>query len=718
MNKKFDRSQLIPVFRAETLEHVHVLNQGILALEKNSKDKELMESLLRTAHTLKGSAVIAGFKRIADLAHSFEDALGKIREGRLNLKEMHFNLLFRILDSIPPLLERKISWPETGVSFPHVLNLEKNLNAAFGLRGQTPSSEPVEEGPRPPELALDRSGDTIRVAVGKLDELVNLAGELATNRINFNQKIKDLSGLLSELEALSGKLAFRGNNVGRDLIEQSESIKNKLELLEKGFSSTARELDMVNSDLQESIMKTRMLPLSTLFNVFPRSVRDLSKKEGKSIIVEVRGADTEVDRGILQAMEDPMLHLIRNAIAHGIEKTELRMERGKPKDGKITLNAYQQGGLVVIEVTDDGNGIRSEEIRKRAVELNVITETESKQMSSDQVLQLLFAPGFTTQDVVTQESGRGVGLDVVRDHIERLKGHLEVASEPGKYARFTVKIPLTLAISSALLVKTCGQVFAIPLSSLEETIRIAPEDIGSIENRQVIQVRDSIIPLARLDELLNLEKKGLVERKHRSVAVVRAIEKRLALVVDEFLGKEDIVIKSLGEHLVPASDVAGATILGTGEVSLILDIPSLIETAATIAGRPATKSRSLPFGSGGSILIVEDSTTTARSEQLILQSAGYKTTVAQNGREALEKMEKGKPDLVVTDITMPVLDGFELVARMKKNDRYKDIPIIVVTGREDETDRRRSVELGVDAFISKSSFDDAILLDTVARLIG
>ncbi len=718
MNKKFDRSQLISAFRVETLEHVHALNQGILALEKNSKDQGLMESLLRTAHTLKGSSVIAGFKRIADLAHSFEDALGRIREGRLNLTEEHFNLLFRLLDSIPPLLERKISWEEKGVAFPHVLNLESSLNAAFGLKGQPPSSEPAEKGPPPPQLVLERSGDTIRVGVEKLDDLVNLAGELATNRINFNQNIENLSGLLAEMDELGRNLAAVGKDVGQEVIDKSDRIRGKLDLLEKGLSSTARGLDLVNSDLQESIMKTRMLPLSSLFNVFPRSVRDLSKKEGKSIIVDIRGGETEVDRSILQVMENPMMHLIRNAVAHGIEKPEERKAGGKPEGGTITLKAYQQGGLVVIEVSDDGKGIRPEEIRKRAVELGVVTEAESKQMSHDQVLQLLFAPGFTTQNVATQESGRGIGLDVVRDHVERLKGHLEVASEPGKYAKFTLKLPLTLAISSALMIKSCGQVFAIPLTSLEETLRITSGDIGSIETQQVIQVRDKIIPLARLDELLNLEKKGIIERKHRSVVVVRAIEKQLALVVDEFLGKRDIVIKTLGDHLAPGNNIAGSTILGTGEVSLILDIPALIETAATIAGRPAAKPRSAAPGSGASILIVEDSNSTAQSERLILQSAGYTAAVARNGREALEKMAKRKPDLVLTDIAMPILDGFGLVSRMKKDDHYKDIPIIIVSSKDDEADRRKGAELGANAYISKSSFNDATLLDAVAKLIG
>lgn len=717
MRKKFDRSQLLPTFRVEALDHVHALNRGVLTLEKDPKDKRLLESLLRTAHTLKGSAIIAGFKRIAELAHKFEDALDRIREGRLKLKDEHFDLLFQALDSVLPLLERKISWSEKGVAYPHVVNLEKKINAAFGLHGEKAPPSPVEEGPFPPELVLEGSGDTIRVDVEKLDNLVNLAGELVTNRISFDQRIQELSGLLSDVENFDRRLAGLGEKIGREVIDESENIKNKLDQLERSFSLTARRLDMVNSGLQEGIMKTRMLPLSTLFNVFPRSVRDLSKKEDKSIILEVQGGDAELDRSVLQEMEDPVMHLIRNAVTHGIERAGMRKERGKPVDGRITLSAYQQGGLVVIEVADDGNGINSDEIRKKALERNIVTEAEAEQMSRDQILQLVFTPGFTTQNTATQEAGRGVGLDVVRTNVERLKGQLEISSEPGKYAKFTIKLPLTLAIVSALMVKSCGRVFAIPLTSLEETRRITSEEIGSIETKQVMQLRERIVPLARLDELLGLRKKGVTEKKYRMVAIVRAIEKQLALVVDEFLGKHEIVIKTLGDHLAPVNNIAGSTILGTGEVSLILDIPALIETAATIAGRPAAKTGLGAAREAGSILVVEDSPTFAKSERLILESAGYRVAVAGNGREALERMAREKPDLVITDIVMPVMDGLELMARMKENDLYRDIPVIVVTGKEDEAFRRKSLELGVNTYIVKSSFDQAALLDAAAELV-
>ncbi len=716
MKNKFDKSSLLPHFKAETQEHLRILNRGLLALEKNVKDMPLMESLMRTAHTLKGSAVIAGFKRIVELAHKFEDALIEIKEGRLEARGEHFELLFGVLDSIGPLLEDKVFWPEKGVAHPHVMNLEKKINTAFELEGEKTVSETSGKGPVPPEFILEDSAETIRVDVDKLDNLVNLAGELVISKISFGQRIQKLSELVSELEEFNKRLINFEQNLGEGIIKKGEDIRDKLEQLEKDFSSVDARFGAMSSDLQEGIMKTRMLPVATLFNIFPRSVRDLSKREGKSVELVIGGDQTELDRGVLQRIEDPLMHIIRNAITHGIETPDLRERLGKSKEGKITLSAYQRGGLVVIEVADDGKGINVEEVKAKAVEQKLITPTEAEQLSPEQTLQFLFNPGFTTKNETTQASGRGVGLDVVRTSVARLKGQLEVASAPDKGTRFTIKLPFTLAISLALMVKSSGQVFAIPFSSLEEIIRITEEEIGSIETKQVIQVRDKIIPLARLGELLKLRKRDLIERKYQWVVIVRAVERQMALIVDDFLGKQEIVVKNLGDHLAPVDNIDGSTILGTGEVALILDIAALIETAARIAGRPTSREQVSTDKKTASILIVDDSATTLQSEKLILESVGYKVIASKNGREGLQMLAEVKPDLVITDLTMPVMGGFEMLEEMKKDTLLKDIPAIIVTAKTDEADRKKGLELGAAAYIIKSEFDESILLETVAKL--
>ncbi len=690
--KKFDRSQLLPRFKTEVKELLRTLNQGLLKLEKNSKDKALIEHLMRTAHTLKGSSVIAGFKRIADLAHKFEDCITEVSRGKLKPKDEHFNLLFQVLDSVGPLLESKISWPEKGVAYPHVVNLERKLNSAFGLKGEKAPIKAVDKGASRPEFALENGSQSIRVDVGKLDNLVNLAGELVINKMGLAEKVEEASRFLSGLEGS--------------------------EKLTEGLSLAGRRLSLVSSELQEAVMSTRMLSVSTLFTVFPRSVRDLSKQEGKIIETEIKGADTELDRSVLQEMEDPMMHLVRNAVTHGIERCDEREQTGKPREGKITLSAYQQGGLVVIEVSDDGRGIDSEVVKKKALEKNIITQQEAGQMSLEQILQLIFAPGFTTQETATQEAGRGVGLDAVRTNVTKLKGQMEVSSEPGKGTKFIIKLPLTLAIAPALTVKTAGQAFAIPMSSLEETTRITDEDIGTIGTREAVEIRDKIIPLARLHELLKLEKNSLTGGKYHLAAIVRSIEKQLAIVVDEFLGRQDIVVKGLGDHLGRVDNIAGSTILGDGRVALILDVAGLIETAATVSGRPVPRPEAKPKEEAKYILIAEDSVTTAQSEQLVLESAGYKVAIAKDGREALEKMAERRPDLVVTDIVMPNMDGLEMVGKMRESNSLNKVPVIIVSGKDDENYRRRGLALGVDAYIIKAEFDPTAILEKIEKLIG
>lgn len=721
MKKKFDRSLLLPRFKTEVRDHIHTLNKGFLALEKDSRDKQLIETLMRATHTLKGAACIAGFKRIADLAHILEEAIGKIEKGRMKVKEEHFNLLFQVLDTIPPLLSDKITWPDKGTAYPHVINLEKRLRKTFRLKDLEVEDEPAlaeKTGPEPPAFTIEDSAEVIKVETGKLDRLVNLAGELVTSKINLDQKIRGLSEVAAAVEEFDRELAGPGRGIAEDILVKSEEVRDRLERLEQDFSRLARQLSLVSAGLQEGIMRTRMLPLNTLFSVFPRLVRDMSKQDGKSVQMDIQGGETELDRGVLQEMEAPLMHLVRNAVAHGIESPEARRDAGKPEAGLITLRARQQGSLVVIQVADDGGGIDVEDIKTRAIATGVLSELEAERMPAEQIMQVVFSPGFTTRDSVTQDAGRGVGLDVVRTNVARLKGQLEVVSAPGRGSTFTVKLPLTLAISTALMVKTSGQVFAIPLGNLEETIRITPEEIGSIESREAIEVRGMIIPLTRLDDLLRLKKKGIIERKYRMVAIVRAMEKRLALMVDEFLGKQEIVVKTLGDCLSPVTNIAGATILGTGEVSLILDVAALVESAALISGRAAVPVRPRIVKETGFILVVDDSLTTAQFERLVLESAGYRVAVAGDGREALAKLAGETPDLVVTDILMPGMNGFQLIEAMKKNDVYREIPVVIVTSKAAEADRRRGMELGADAYITKGDFDQGTLLETVDRIIG
>ncbi len=436
--------------------------------------------------------------------------------------------------------------------------------------------------------------------------------------------------------------------------------------------------------------------------------------------IEIKGGETELDKAIIDELRDPLLHILRNAVDHGIESPADRVKRNKPRVGTIFLNAYQQGQQVVIEVSDDGGGIDIEVVRKEAVKRNLITEENVWGLSEDQIYQFLFVPGFSTKSEVTEISGRGVGLDVVREKMLKLKGIVEVRSIWGKGAKFIMKVPLTLGITESLFAACGSETFALPVENVVETIRINPEEIRSVEGKEAITVRNQIMPLLRLNDIFGLPQRGILEKKFFPVVVVQSVEKRIAILVDQLIGRQEIVRKNLGEPLKNIRGVSGATILGDGRVILILDIPQIIDSSEggiikrpEIKGKPPAQAKKRK-----TILLAEDALTTAMLEKNILESSGFSVVIARDGQEALEKSQQEKFDLVITDILMPKMDGFELTGRLKKDNLYKDVPIIIVTTRESDTDKRRGLEAGADAYILKSEFTSEGLLETIERLLG
>jgi two-component system chemotaxis sensor kinase CheA len=501
--------------------------------------------------------------------------------------------------------------------------------------------------------------------------------------------------------------------------------------IDETFSALIKELNRVDegissvaSNIQNEVMKVRMVPVSYLFNLFPRAMRDLAAKAGKEINIEIMGEDTHLDKTIIDEMKDPIMHILRNAVDHGIESAEERKKKKKCESGNVTLNAYQVGSQVAIEVSDDGRGIDVDKVKARAVEKKIFSKDKINSMVDDQIFQILFMPGFSTTDEVTETSGRGVGLDVVAERLAKLKGTVEVISEKDAGTKFILKMPLTLAITECLLVAAGSDTFAIPIDAVVETIRINLEEIKTVETREAITVRGQIMPLVRVNDIFGLPTKGIIERKYFSVVVVQAVERRLALLVDELKGRQDIVTKGLGDPLKAVKYISGATILGDGKVILIIDVPSIISsfeggtmirrqiTTQARAAVPSEKKRRK------TILLAEDAISTAMLEKNILESAGFSVVIARDGKEALEKSAQEKFDLVITDILMPRMDGFELTMNLRKDKIYKEVPIIVVTTRESDADKRRGLEAGADAYILKSEFTSEGLLDTIERLTG
>ncbi len=535
----------------------------------------------------------------------------------------------------------------------------------------------------------------------RLDRLVNLAGEQLISKIRLGDVIKTI-----------------GNK-----IESHRDIEEALGETLKDLSAVSNNIDLLASSIQSEVMNIRMLPVSVLFNTFPRAMRTLAQEKGKEINFELKGEDTTLDKSIIDEMREPLMHLLRNTVDHGIETPEEREKEGKSRAGNVLLSAYQLGSQVVLEISDDGRGIDLAKVRSVALEKNIVSKDRIDDISDEQLLQIIFTPGFTTKDDVTETSGRGVGLDVVREKVGSLKGMAEVFSKPGKGAKFIIKLPLTLAITGSLLVTAGDDSFAIPVERVVETIRINPQDIKSVETKEAITVKGHILPLVRMTDLFGLPKKGIIEKSYFPVVIVQSIEKRIGLLVDKLLGHQDIVGKAIGDPLSKVPNISGATILGSGKVILILDIPSIIDSAEGIViRRPSGAAAEVHPEARGkhkkTILLAEDALTTAMLEKNILESVGYSVVIARDGKEALDRSTQEKFDLVITDILMPRMDGFELTTRLKKDAIYKDIPVIIVTTRESDADKRRGLEAGADAYLLKSEFTSDILLDTIERLLG
>jgi len=735
-----DKSKFLGQFKAETKDHLEKLNQGILELEKRPGSPELLESLMKEAHTVKGSATMMGFSSIAEIAHKMEDGFENAPGRNVQMTKDDYDLLFECLDVIESLLDGTAVRQAKSLDAEYITSLCDQLVGTFS-EGSGRSAEDVAAGPAascddsvivaPPAPACPpvaaggdsteaasnaadaeqtdsavangdygktASGESIRVEVDKLNHLMNLSGEMLIAKIRLNELINRLMQKAEHAPHMDDDLA--------DIIKQLVMVDENINL--------------IVSDMQDGTLNLRMVPVRHLFQSFPRAMRDLARQKGKAIDFDMVGEDTHLDKNIIDKMKDPLMHLLRNAVDHGIESPDLRAERDKPAAGKITLSAYRAGSQVVLEVRDDGGGINLEKVRERALKKDFISHSEAQQLSREDIFQLLFVPGFTTCDTVTETSGRGVGLDVVHEEIARLKGTIEIESEAGAGTRFIMKLPLTLSITEALLISCGDDTFAIPIDAIVETTRIGLDEIESVETKEVITVRGQIIPLVRIHSLFSLPKKGIIEKRYFPAVIVQCAEKKLGLLIDEIIGHQDIVIKPLGDPLGNTLNIAGGTVLGDGRVVLILDIPSIINYAGKSKNPGAVRAsvKKLKVDSTDKrILLAEDTPSTAMLERSVLEAAGFTVTHAKDGQEAIELASKETYDMIITDVLMPRMNGFELTEQLKKSPKLKNVPIVIVTTRGSDADKKRGLEAGADAYVLKQDFTSDNFLETIDRLL-
>jgi len=548
--------------------------------------------------------------------------------------------------------------------------------------------------PAPAKERKTTMEQTIRVDVKRLDDLMNLIGELVLGK---NRLLKIYDDVEERYE-------------GEQFLEELNQVVSSISL--------------VTTDLQIAVMKTRMLPIGKVFNKFPRMVRDLSRELHKEIELVISGEETELDKSIVEEIGDPLVHIIRNSCDHGIEAPEERIAKGKPQKGTVQLKAYNEGNHIIIEIVDDGKGLDADMLKEKAMEKGLISEKEADQMSDKEAFMLIFKPGFSTAAKVTNVSGRGVGMDVVKSNIEKLNGIIEIDSEVGKGTTLKLKIPLTLAIIQSLLVSVQEEFYAVPLASVLETVRITPDEIQSVEGRSVLRLRNEVLSLVHLADIFDVERVFSMG-EHAYVVIIGLAESKIGLIVDSLVGQEEIVIKSLGEYLKGIEGIAGATIRGDGRVTLIVDVGALMNMAKDVkssiqnleGASEAQKEKNSP--SDYNILIVDDSKTDRAIMRKALAPLGVTITEATNGVEALNLMKDGSKvfDAALVDIEMPRMDGYTLASEIRKFNKFKNIPLIAVTSRTSRSDRMRGVEVGMTEYITKP-YTPEYLMNVVARNIN
>lgn len=765
-------AELRALFETESEEYLHTLDAGLLHLETNPGDSATLEEVFRAAHSLKGSARMLDVIKVESIAHDLEDELGEARRGRKLLTSEDIDGLCRKVDEMRRQVQVAIGAeaPGEAVRAPVQGVYDNTGNTTADVAGETEIETPLpavfqgvevtenetadsrlavsapfelvsredasaEAGivtPEPPAALANESGsaaarfriDTIRVPPAKLDTLMTLAGELAVTTTRVSRGLSAFDEITALWEAWTRDLqtgTARGAAQDPVAVRNRERLERLGSLLGKLRASTIEDvsrLRLVADEIEENVRRVRLLPLERIFSLFPRPVRDLARTQGKEIQLVVEGADTEVDKRVLEELKDPLMHMIRNAIDHGIELPAEREMAGKNRLATLRLRALQTAMNVVIELEDDGRGLNTEAIRRVALRRQIVSEEELAAMTRDQVEALIFSPGFSTSPLVTDVSGRGVGLDVVRANVESLKGSIHIYSIPGQGCRMRIVVPLTLATTRVLLIETAGRVFGVPIEFVKNTVSVT-EEIISLEGRDTIVLDGEPLSVASLSAFLELPEKRFDQHsagKTRPCVVLEVGDNQFGVLVDALVDEQEVVLKPLGGVLRRVRHIAGATILGTGDVCHVLNPHDMLRTIQKGGATIMRGERALAAPVRKLVLLVEDSITTRTQEKRILEAAGYEVVTAVDGVDGFNKLSAQAFDAVVSDVEMPNMNGLDLAAKIRLDKRYEELPIILVTSLASEDDKRRGVEVGANAYITKDSFDQKSLLDTLGRL--
>ncbi len=729
-----DMSAFTQQFVDEARERLQSLNHALLRLEEAPGSADVLADVFREAHSLKGSAQMLGFVDISQIAHQLEELFVAARRDARIIDARAFDLVFRAIDVITGRVEalaRGIVAPvDTTELGDSLAAMAATTTAAVTEESARPSQDVVRDS-SPPVVApasgrrVPRPGQSFRVPLEKLEGLTNLAPEMVLQSLKASDRHDELRQVEGSLNRLKDRLRevrlvpthkARGAELG-EYADALEVINRRLRSVLADVSDDRVRLSLITEELRQHVIELTMLPLATVFDAFPRAVRDLARSFDKDVELTITGRDTELDKRIIEQVADPLIHLIRNAIDHGIETPAERISQGKTASGTVLISAEQNGNRILVTVRDDGRGINAADLRVAAVRKGIGSAAELKLWTDEQLLDLIFAPGFSTKTLATNISGRGVGMDVVRVVVDGLGGAVRVESQPGRGTSVVLDLPLSLALLRVVLVEVNDQLFGIPTAPVRRIQRLSLADTPQLLQGRLLAVDGETIPVAALTTLLDLPSAVAAEQ---TALVVEARGGRFGVIVQAVRAELELVFKELRGPVVKQQTFAGAALLGNGEIVPILDVQALfaiaMRTAAVYSARPPAPAPAARRSAR--VLVVDDSLVASELERGILLAAGYDTQIAHDGLEALEVLRQTDWDLVISDVDMPRMDGFELTACVRADARLCEIPVIIVSSRDSAEHRRRGFEVGANAYVSKREFDQTQILETVRRLIA
>jgi two-component system, chemotaxis family, sensor kinase CheA len=726
-----DISGFVAKFVEEARDRSKALGAALLRLEQTPGATDVIAEAMRDAHTIKGSALMLGFTDISQIAHKLEDLFVAAKKDPGLLDGDAFDIVFSALDRMSNRVEQ-LARGQMDVIEVGEICAQLSAVLAGEKRGRVLFSETDENSTRP-HFPTARGGDSgtvrqsLRVPIEKLERLAHLAPEMVVQSLKAFERHTELRRVERGLSRLrdrvrEARIAPESPDIdrGEQLAEYADALDTITRRMREfliNFSDDRVRLNLITEELRQNVIELTMLPVGSVFDAFPRAVRDLARTFNKEIALTIRGRETELDKKIIEQIAEPLVHLIRNAADHGLETPADRKNAGKSEVGQLVLSAEQQGNRILVSVKDDGCGIDPNVLRSTAIDRRIATAAEIDGWSQERVFDLIFQPGFSTRVSATDVSGRGVGMDIVKSVVERLGGTVRVQSELGKGTTMTLNLPLSLALLRVVLLEAGEELFALPTASVRRILQLTRADIGQLQQGPMAEVDDETIPLAPLSSMLQVPAGQAPTRQ--TVLVAEGSDGRFGIMVDAVHEEQELVFKELRGPLRNQKTFTGAALLGNGDIVPILDVNALFDLASrrpSGGATPAAQRRAAARVSR--VLVVDDSLVASELQKNILLAAGYESEIAGDGVEALDFLRQKDWDLIIADVDMPRMNGFELTERIRGDEQFRDIPIIIVTSRDTDDDRRRGFEAGADAYVLKREFDQSQLLDTVRRLIG